>query len=127
MAAQICETCKNKGKRCYCAPNSTCSDYEKVDIKYTVFDRFKSMSIGEFSDWVDKYGAFDNSPWMKWWNYIYCNNCPDIMCKYEDGHREFACSYCEIHGKCIFFEEQDEVPSNKEIIKMWLESESEDN
>lgn len=27
MAAQICETCKKKGNRCYCAPNSTCEAY----------------------------------------------------------------------------------------------------
>ena len=26
--AQICETCKKKGDRCYCAPNSTCEAYE---------------------------------------------------------------------------------------------------
>lgn len=36
MSAQICETCKNKGKRCYCAPNSTCSDYEELNTKHTV-------------------------------------------------------------------------------------------
>lgn len=28
MAAQICETCKKQGDRCYCAPNSTCGAYE---------------------------------------------------------------------------------------------------
>ena len=28
MAAQICETCKKKDARCYCAPNSTCEAYE---------------------------------------------------------------------------------------------------
>ena len=28
MAAQICETCKKKGNRCYCALNSTCGAYE---------------------------------------------------------------------------------------------------
>ena len=27
MAAQICETCKKKDARCYCAPNSTCEGY----------------------------------------------------------------------------------------------------
>lgn len=31
MAAQICETCKNKGCRCYCPPNSTCGAYEPED------------------------------------------------------------------------------------------------
>lgn len=28
MASQICETCKWKDARCYCAPNSTCEGYE---------------------------------------------------------------------------------------------------
>lgn len=27
MAAQICETCKYKDGKCYCAPNSTCEGY----------------------------------------------------------------------------------------------------
>lgn len=27
MAAQICETCKKKDDKCYCAPNSTCEAY----------------------------------------------------------------------------------------------------
>lgn len=29
MAAQICESCKHKKDRCYCAPNSTCGGYEE--------------------------------------------------------------------------------------------------
>ena len=28
MTAQICETCKWNGAKCYCAPNSTCAGYE---------------------------------------------------------------------------------------------------
>jgi hypothetical protein len=36
MAAQICETCRHKSERCYCAPNSTCEGYEpeisEIDI-----------------------------------------------------------------------------------------------
>ncbi len=29
---QICDTCKLKGNRCYCAPNSTCGGYMPVDV-----------------------------------------------------------------------------------------------
>lgn len=47
------------------------------------------------------------------------------MCKYEDGEREFPCSYCELNGNCKFFPDLDEVPDNKKIIKMWLETEIE--
>ena len=127
VAAQICKTCKNKDKMCYCAPNSTCSDYEEANVKHTVFDKFRQMSIDELTDYIDKYGAFDNAPWSWWFDEIYCQNCPDIMCKYGSSNREFPCSYCELNGKCKFFPEYGEAPSNKEIIKMWLESESEDN
>ena len=35
MAAQICESCKHRGKRCYCAPNSTCGGYEPIDNRDT--------------------------------------------------------------------------------------------
>ena len=60
-----------------------------VNIKYNVFDKFKSMNIDELAEWLDKYGMFDNSPWMSWFDQKYCKGCEDIMCKYEDGEREF--------------------------------------
>lgn len=94
-----------------------------VNIKYNVFDKFKSMNIDELAEWLDKYGMFDNSPWMSWFDQKYCKNCEDIMCKYEDSEREFPCSYCELNGNCKFFPDLDEVPDNKMSIKMWLESE----
>lgn len=123
MLAQICETCKNKGKRCYCAPNSTCSDYEEVNIKHTVFDKFKSMNIDEMAEWIDEYGMFDNSPWMWWFDQKYCKNCEPIMCHYEDSTREFPCAWCELNDGCKFLPDAKGMPNNKEIIKMWLESE----
>lgn len=126
MSAQICETCKNKGKECYCAPNSTCSDYEEVKAKHTVFDKFRSMNIDELAEWIDEHGEFDGSPWMSWFDQQYCKNCEYIMCKYEDGEREFPFSYCELNGNCKFFPDLDDVPDNKMIIKMWLESEVQD-
>ena len=92
----------------------------------TNYEYIKSMSIDKFSEWVDKYGQFDSSPWLTWFDQKYCNNCEDIMCKYEDGEREFPCSYCELNGNCKFFPDLYDVPDNKMIIKMWLESKVED-
>ena len=54
MSAQICETCKNKDNRCYCAPNRTCQDYEEEHAKHALFDKFKSMNIDEFAEWLEK-------------------------------------------------------------------------
>lgn len=125
MAAQICETCKHKGKRCYCAPNSTCGAYEKRTT--TWLEEFKMMDIDSLAEWIDKYGQFDSSPWMEWWSKKYCDNCEPIMCHYEDSEREFPVSWCELHdNKCKFFPEMDEAPNSKEIVKMWLESEVEE-
>lgn len=89
----------------------------------TKFDNFKSKSIDELVEWLDKYGAFDNSPWTLWFDRNYCRNCEDVVCRYEDDGREFACAWCELNGCCKFFPEQIDAPDNKQIIKLWLESE----
>ena len=88
--------------------------------------KLKNMSTEDLAEWIDKYGAFDNSPWITWFEQKYCKNCGDIMCKYEDGEREFPCSYCALNGNCKFFPNLDDVRDNKMTIKMWLESEVED-
>lgn len=87
--------------------------------------KLKNMSTEDFAEWLDKYGMFDNSPWMIWFDKQYCSNCESIMCHYEDSTHEFPCSYCEWNGNCKFFPDLDESPDNKMIIKMWLESEVE--
>ena len=120
MAAQICETCKKKGERCYCAPNSTCEGYEKRVI--TRFEEFKFKDSEEVSEWLDKYGKFDESPWMEWWDVTYCKKCETVMAFVPYLNGEHECAYCEVNDGCRFFSS---VPDNKEIIKMWLESEVE--
>ena len=127
MAAQICDICKHKKEPCYCAPNSTCSRYEMRNINQ--YDKIKSMNINELSEWLDQYGQFDGSPWMEWWNDNYCSKCPSEIGYITDssGENEWKtpCEFgwCELHDKCKFFEDLEDVPDNKEIIKMWLESE----
>ena len=51
MAAQICETCKKKGARCYCPPNSTCESYEPRTL--TQFEQLKLMSFDEMVECSD--------------------------------------------------------------------------
>lgn len=87
--------------------------------------KLKNMSTEDLAEWLDQYGQFDNSPWITWFDQKYCKNCEDIMCKYENGEREFPCSYCEVYDTCKFFPDLHEVPDNKMIIKMWLEMEVE--
>lgn len=89
------------------------------------FENLKSMSVEELTEWLDKNGMWDNSPWSLWFDQKYCKNCEEIMCKSPDDSLHSYCSYCEIYDKCRFFDEMEDVPDCKDIIKMWLESEVE--
>lgn len=86
------------------------------------FDNFKSMNIDELVEWLDEYGNFEESPWMNWFNDTYCNNvkCPTEKAYVKDYGREMKFGWCELNGNCKFFPEFKDIPSNKEIIKMWL-------
>ena len=44
-------------------------------IKMTIFESIKSKNIDEFTEWLDKYGAFDGSPWIEWFDKTYCQKC----------------------------------------------------
>ena len=123
MAAQICEACRHKDKDCYCSPNSTCGGYEKRTM--TRFEQIKLMDIDELSEWLNRQESWDTSPWVDWWDSTYCQNCESVMAFVPYLNGEHECSYCELNGKCKFFPEMSEVPDNKEMIKMWLESEVE--
>ena len=101
----------------------------------TNFEHLKNMSIAELAEWLDVHGQFDTSPWQEWFSQVYCNKCEPIKCKYADAEerfgftllysREIECSYCELEGRCKFFPDLDDIPSNIETIKMWLNKETE--
>ena len=101
----------------------------------TRFEELKNMDIEVLAEWLDKNGQFDDVPWSNWFANTYCNNCEAIKCKYTDAesklgfkpfyNRDIECSYCELERKCRFFQDMDDIPDSKEIVKMWLESEVE--
>lgn len=90
----------------------------------TVFDGFKSKNIDELAEWFDKHSNGDDS-WIRWFDKKYCRNCECIPIDESMPWRE--CAYCEVHNKCRFFPEMEEAPSCKQIAKLWLESEAEDD
>ena len=92
----------------------------------TNYERITHMSVNEMAKWIDEHGAFDNSPWMSWFDCRYWKRCPNVMCKSADDSRIFPCSYCEVYDSCRFFQDLDDVPDNKMIIKMWLESDADE-
>lgn len=88
-----------------------------------MIDRIKSKSTDEFIDWLNEYVAFDTAPWMQWWDNKYCRKCGAEEVYDVDRDRDMEYAWCEVSGKCKFFENMDNVPDAKQIIKMWLESE----
>lgn len=89
----------------------------------TKFDSIQSKNIDEFAEWLDEHGAYDYSSWMKWWDENYCLKCPTQIAYVKEFDKECECAWCELNGKCKFFQELDDIPNNKQIIKMWLETE----
>ena len=96
----------------------------------TRFEKIKLMNIDELAEWIDHYGQFDSSPWMEWWDITYCKKCSSEIGYIIDhsGENEWQTkcefAWCELHDKCKFFQDMNEVPSSKEIVKMWLECEA---
>lgn len=90
----------------------------------TIFELIKPKDIDELAEWFDDYCNSDYAPWWKYWDDNYCNKCEPENVYVPEFGRECDCAWCELNGnKCKFFKEMDEIPDNKQIIKMWLESE----
>ena len=102
----------------------------------TNYKNLKTMNIDKLAEWLDEYGQFDGSPWSEWFDTNYCKKCKPIKCSYKDAEKigleplnanyETDCSYCELYNKCKFFKQLDDIPANKDIIKMWLKSKVEE-
>ena len=88
----------------------------------TQFENFKSMTLEELADWLDQYGIFEGSPWMQWWAETFCDNCEPIEGTYPDSNRTIEFSWCELEHKCRFFQNMDDAPNNKDIIRLWLKT-----
>lgn len=95
----------------------------------TVFENIHSKNIDELVEWLDKNGAYDDPPWLKWYDRNYCRKCEPVVCSYVNdcygnyysNEHEFA--WCELRGNCRYFIDMKRVPDRKQTIKLWLESE----
>lgn len=88
-----------------------------------VINMFEHMSIEEFVNWLDENVYLEYSPWLKWWDENYCKNCDSVCAASPNGYGEAEYGYCELYGNCRYFQHMPNVPNDKQIIKMWLESE----
>ena len=39
----------------------------------TNYEYITHMSVYKMAEWIDKYGLFDNSLWMSWFDQKYCD------------------------------------------------------
>ena len=95
------------------------------------FEKIKNMSLEEFAEWLYEHSMVDNTPWMNWFNETYCEKCESIIVKAEEAEavlgikpfykEEYECAYCEVYEDCCKFFPNG-CPSNRDIIKMWLEA-----
>ena len=105
-------------------PNGSMTNYKKLISK----------SPRALAEWLDKSGQFDGSPWMKWFDKNYCSKCDSIKINRADSKdilgfelmfkSDTTCSYCEFYKKCKYFPDKEEIPSNVDIIEMWLKEQS---
>lgn len=100
----------------------------------TIYDKFTTSSLESLADWIDNFGQHDDSPWINWFNRTYCEKCESEIVTVEESQAKLGfqllyvnnteCSYCEVYKECRFFPNQPS-PNTKEIIKMWLQQEVE--
>lgn len=77
-------------------------------------DKFKSMSVDEIAEYIATNWVHDNDPTITWFDNEYCTHCQAV----EEDY-----AYCEMYGKCEHFLNLNRYPNNKDIVKVWLESE----
>lgn len=87
------------------------------------YERLRSMTIDDMAGYLDACWSHDDDPSMEWWNKKYCNNCEPVYKYAECFNREVDFAWCEVNGgQCKYFPELDGLPDNRQIMKMWLES-----
>lgn len=83
-------------------------------------DRLREMSNDELVEYILNYWSHDHDPTVTWFIDTHCKKCPseEMEC---DGRMQ-KCAWCELHHKCKFYPDLEEIPSCKQVIKMWLEN-----
>lgn len=83
----------------------------------------KCTDIDSFAEWLHSIVNKGDYLWEKWFDEEYCSKCvPEEPCSEVTGiSMEFG--WCELHNyRCKYFKNYDSIPSGKELIKAWLNS-----
>lgn len=89
----------------------------------TVFESIHSKNIDELVEWLDKNGAYNQSPWERWFNANYCRKCKPVVTQLPYLKGEHVCNWCEANNGCVYFQDMKKIPNRRQVIRLWLESE----
>ena len=97
-------------------------------------EKLQKMSLTEFAQELNSITELGCAPWEVEFDKKFCKNCEPIECEYECasewekvycGKGKISLSYCELHDKCRFFPDKNSIPTDAEVIEMWLKEEVE--
>lgn len=88
------------------------------------FDWLQQKDVQNLAEFLVDIDCIENQPWTKWFDDKYCNKCESIEMHYPNSFCTFEVAPCEI-GECPFGISINDIDPI-DIVKMWLESESEE-
>lgn len=91
----------------------------------TKFEELQKLNLEQTVEWLSKCYNLIDAPWDRWFSETYCKKCEAIHAFVPEFKRDVSCAFCELNKKCKYFTELGHVPNNKDVIKLWLESEAE--
>lgn len=92
-------------------------------INMTIFEKNKTANIDELAEFL--YTSFDRDDalWDEWFDENYCSKCQRITVQPLDYHMPIDVSWCELNEGCKLCSEITDALDNKQVIKLWLQSE----
>ena len=90
--------------------------------KISNYEYLRSLSIDGLAEWFESnIWNWENTPWNDWFDDTYCNNCDPEFIEWEGRTNKVPIGWCELHGKCKFLQHLDDIPDDKQVVKLWLE------
>lgn len=78
-------------------------------------------TIEKLAEWLSSVTEQGEEPWNVWFDENYCSKCAPEKAKSNFTGLLMDFCWCELHNhRCKYFENWEEVPYGKDLIKLWL-------